>query len=135
MTRHGRRARCCQSDRGALSASFSHCSNPSRIPPSPGEPSLSQTTWAPQHDSRFTFFVNGHQSATLADGQMAYLTGLPTNKPIRVRARLDGRPFEAFSLDLSRATDHRICLWLYPGYWHWINNGWDTIFANFSVQR
>jgi len=102
--------------------------SPPGIPPPPvppGEPSLSDTTWEPQYDSEFKFFINGRERATLHDGEMVYLTDLPTAKPIRVRVTLDKRPFESFSLDLSKY-DHRICLWLYPGYWHWIDNGWDS---------
>jgi hypothetical protein len=93
-------------------------------PPSPSEPSLSETTWEPGHDSHFTFYVDGVKRATVGDGEMAHLTSLPTDRKIRVRVQLDGRPFEAFSLDLSRY-DHRICLWLYPSYWHWIDLGWE----------
>ncbi len=55
---------------------------------------------------------------------MAAVRDLPTARRARVRVTLDGRPFETFSLDLGKTTDHRICLWLYPGYWHWIDNGW-----------
>lgn len=95
-------------------------------PPPIGGPNLSDTTWAPQHDSHFRFYVEGRLRATVADGESAYLQGLPTTKPIRVRVELDERPFESFSLDLAKAADHRICLWLYPGYWHWIDNGWDA---------
>jgi len=85
---------------------------------------MSKTTWEPQYTSEFRFFINGRERATLHDGEMVHLTGLPTTKPIRVKVILDNRPFETFSLDLSKY-DHRICLWLYPGYWNWINNGWD----------
>jgi hypothetical protein len=58
-------------------------------PPPPGEPDLSDTTWAPQHNSHFTFSINGRQRAILGDGETAYLTDLPTSKPLRVKIRLD----------------------------------------------
>ena len=90
-----------------------------------GEPS-SQTTWAPQRDSHFTFFIDGQLRATVGKGEIAHVKELPTNQPIRVRVRLDDRPFESFNLSLSKAPDRRICLWLYPGYWHWIDRGWDA---------
>jgi hypothetical protein len=56
---------------------------------------------------------------------MVHLIGLRADKPVRIRVQLDSRPFETFQLDLSKAPGQRICLWLYPGYWHWIDQGWD----------
>jgi hypothetical protein len=94
------------------------------LPPPPGEASLSDTTWEPSYQSHFTFFVDGQKKATLGNSEMVHLTGLRTDKPVRIRVQLDGRPFESFRLDLAKS-DHRICLWLYPGYCHWINEGWD----------
>jgi len=43
-----------------------------------------------------------------------------------VRVKLDERPFESFSINLRREPNQRVCLWLYPGYWHWINTGWNA---------
>lgn len=95
-------------------------------PPPIGEPSLSNTTWAPRYESRFRFYVDGSLRATVAVGDSAHLKELPLARPIQVRVMLDDRPFESFALDLAEARDHRICLWLYPGYWHWIDNGWHA---------
>lgn len=95
-------------------------------PPPIGEPSLSNTTWAPRYESRFRFYVDGSLRASVAVGESAHLEDLPLTRPIRVRVVLDDRPFESFALDLAKAGDHRICLWLYPGYWHWIDNGWHA---------
>ena len=86
---------------------------------------MSQTTWGPSRHSVFRFHVNGELRATVRVGEMAVIRGLPVGR-VRVRVTLDDKPFEAFSLDLGKAADHRICLWLYPGYWHWIDNGWTT---------
>jgi hypothetical protein len=57
---------------------------------------------------------------------MGYIKGLPSGKPIRVRVRLDDKPFESFPLDLSSEPRHHYCLGLYPGYWHWIDAVWDA---------
>jgi hypothetical protein len=89
------------------------------------EPIMSQTTWPPSEDSRFEFRIHGTRRATVTNGEMASISGLPTDRRIRVTVSLDGRPFESLSLDLRHESEHRICLWLYPGYWHWINNGWQ----------
>jgi hypothetical protein len=55
---------------------------------------------------------------------MVLLTGISTDSKTLVEVRVDDRPLEAFWLDLAEAPANRICLWLYPGYWHWIDNGW-----------
>ena len=90
----------------------------------PASKPMSQTTWGPSRDSVFRFHVDGELRATVRAGEMAVVRDLSTARRARVRVTLDGRPFEAFSLDLGNAADHRICLWLYPGYWHWIDNTW-----------
>jgi hypothetical protein len=98
--------------------------------PEPGMPPIpellmSQTTWAPSHDSKFKFHIDGHLKATVANDEMVLISNLPTDRRVRIKVSLDGRPFEAFSLDLGKEPEHRVCLWLYPGYWHWIDNGWS----------
>jgi hypothetical protein len=85
---------------------------------------MSETTWPPGLDSKFKFSVDGHLRATVAKDEMALISGLPTGRRVRIKVSVDGRPFEAFSLDLGKEPEHRICLWLYPDYWHWIDNGW-----------
>lgn len=97
-----------------------------RAPLTIGEPNLSETTWSPQRGSHFKFYVDGRLRATITDGESADLKGLPTSRPVRIRVVLDGKAFEAFKLNLGSSPGHRICLWLYPGYWHWIDNGWDA---------
>src|SRR6476661_7740995 len=59
-------------------------SRPGLPPPPvpPGEASLSDTTWEPQYTSEFKFFINGRERATLHDGEVVHLTGLPTAKRI-----------------------------------------------------
>ena len=94
------------------------------MPPVP-ELSMSPTTWPPAHDSKFKFHVDGHLKATVANGEMVLISNLPTDRRVRIKVSLDGRPFEAFALDLGKAPEHRVCLWLYPDYWHWIDNGWS----------
>jgi hypothetical protein len=85
---------------------------------------MSTSTWAPGSDSRFTFHVDGRPALTLDRGETLAIRDLPTGRRVPVHVQLDGRPYESFRLDLGRARERRICLWLYPGYWHWIDNGW-----------
>lgn len=94
-------------------------------PPSISGPLMSATTWPPSYDSRFTFHIDGRLRATIANHEMAKISGLPTNRRVRVKVMLDGLPFETFSLQPGKQQDYRICLWLYPDYWHWIDNGWS----------
>lgn len=82
-------------------------------------------SWPPSHDSKFKFSVDGHLRATVGNDEMGQISGLPTGRRVRIKVSLDGRPYETFSLDLGKAPDHRICLWLYTDYWHWIDQGWD----------
>jgi hypothetical protein len=95
-------------------------------PPLPSGPLMSTSTWAPGAHSRFTFQVDGRPASTLERGETLAIRDLPTDRRVPVRVLLDDRPFESFRLDLGRARDRRICLWLYPGYWHWIDNGWSA---------
>jgi hypothetical protein len=87
---------------------------------------MSQTTWAPSWDSTFTFRVDKRHETKVRNREMGRITGLPIDRKILVEVRLDGKPFEAFRLDLAQEQDQRVCLWLYPGYWHWVDMGWDT---------
>jgi hypothetical protein len=57
---------------------------------------------------------------------MAWIKGLPTDRKILVEVRQDGQPTESFRLDLRKEEKNRVCLWLYTGYWHWVNTGWDA---------
>jgi hypothetical protein len=102
-----------------------HVPTPAAGKPTASDPIMSQTTWPPQADSAFEFRIDQRPSISLHNHEMLAVADLPIDRRVKVVVRLDGRPFEAFSLDLGAATDHRICLWLYPGYWHWIDNGWS----------
>ncbi|MEO8504063.1 MAG: hypothetical protein ABI609_09215 [Acidobacteriota bacterium] len=95
-------------------------------PGSPGltEPNMSQTTWGPSLDSIFEFRIDGKLRATVGNGQMAMISGLPLDRRIKIQVLHDQRPFETVSLDFRSQPEPRICLWLYPSYWHWINNTW-----------
>ena len=86
---------------------------------------MSDTTWPPSWDSKFTFRIDRKLRATVGSGERAFIRDLPVNRKILVEVRLDGKPFESFRLDLSRKEGQRTCLWLYSGYWHWVDMGWD----------
>lgn len=90
------------------------------------EPPMDPPTWPPSWDSKFTFRIDKKLRATVANGEMFLITGVPADRKVLVEIRLDGRPFEAFRLDLRKEPEKRICLWLYEGYWHWVNTGWDA---------
>lgn len=83
------------------------------------------TTPAPQPSSVFTFIVDKRLKASVRNGEMARITGVPTDRKVMVEIRMQGKGFETFWLNLGKEPEKRVCLWLYPGYWHWINNGWD----------
>lgn len=93
-------------------------------PPNPGEPLMS-TTPAPSWRSTFSFRFDRSLETHVKNHEMKRVEGLRLDRRIQVEVRLDGKPFETFYLDFGGAPDHRICLWLYPGYWHWIDNGWN----------
>lgn len=90
------------------------------------EPNMSQTTWGPSKDSKFTFRVDKQLKATVGKGEMVLIKDVPADRKVLVEIRLDDKPFEAFRLDLRKEPGQRVCLWLYEGYWHWVNMGWDT---------
>ena len=110
---------------GSLCIAPFHVPAPESGHPTASEPNMSQTTWPPAYTSRFSFYIDRQPAVTVANHEMAFVTDLPTDRRVRVRVQLDGRPYEAFSLDLGRASDHRICLRLYTDYWHWIDSGWE----------
>ena len=84
------------------------------------------TTPAPSPNTVFTFIVDKRLKATVADGEMKMITGVPVDRRVKVEVRIDDRGFETFWLHLGKERDRRACLWLYTGYWHWINTGWDA---------
>lgn len=88
------------------------------------EPPMS-TTPAPSPAAVFTFVVDKRLKASVRKGEMALITGVPADRKVMVEVRLDRQGFETFWLHLGKEPDQRVCLWLYPGYWHWIDNGWD----------
>jgi hypothetical protein len=89
-------------------------------------------TWAPGEKSKFSFSVDGKVRAEVGAGESACMKDLETQKPIRISVKLDGKPYESFKLDLAQEGQSRVCLWLYPNYWHWINNGWERCAAKKS---
>lgn len=93
--------------------------------PSTLQPNMSRTTWAPAWDSTFTFRVN-KQEVKVRNREMGRITGLPVDRKVLVEIRLDGKPFEAFRLHLGEEPGNRVCLWLYSGYWRWVDMGWDA---------
>ena len=96
-------------------------------PPGLGSgPHMSQTTWAPAADSKFEFRIGKGIKATVPANKMVTISGVPADRRVMVGVRLDGKPFESFPVDL-RKEDGRACLWLYKGYWHWVNTGWDRV--------
>lgn len=88
------------------------------------EPPMS-TTPAPLPSTVFTFIVDKRLKATVRKGEMAQITGVPTDRKVKVEIRTQSQGFETFWLNLGKEPEKRVCLWLYPGYWHWINNGWE----------
>lgn len=93
--------------------------------PPANAPRMSKTTWAPSADSKFVFRIGKTIKATVANHQMVAINDVPADRKVLVGIRLDGKPFESFHVDLRKEEDRRISLWLYEGYWHWINTGWD----------
>lgn len=89
-------------------------------------PNMSQTTWAPSADSKFAFRVDKTLKATVGNGEMVLIKDVPADRKVLVEIRLDGKPFESFRIDLREEDGRRVCLWLYGGYWHWVDLGWDA---------
>jgi hypothetical protein len=88
-------------------------------------PNMSQTTWAPGADSKFEFRIGKNVKAIVPAEKMVTISGVPADRKVMLGIRLDGKPFESFPIDLRKEENRRACLWLYPGYWHWVNMGWD----------
>jgi len=89
-------------------------------------PNMSPETWGPSSKSVFTFQVGKLAPAAVHSSQTVSIRNVPADRRVLVRIKLDERPFESFWLNLRRESNQRVCLWLYPGYWHWINTGWNT---------
>jgi hypothetical protein len=111
---------------GAICIAPFHVQEPSPTQPPRAEPIMSQDTRPPSTGSVFTFLVDRRLKATVRNHEMALVRGVSTERKVKVEVRLDGKPFETFWLDLRNKPDHRACLRLYPGYWHWIDQGWDA---------
>ncbi|HSK75600.1 MAG TPA: hypothetical protein VLQ45_04025 [Thermoanaerobaculia bacterium] len=80
----------------------------------------------PSPKTTYSFRIDRKYRVTVGEGEMAHVEGLPLDRKVLVEVRMNGKPMEAFRLDLRNQWDNnRVCLWLYPGYWHWINTGWD----------
>ena len=90
-----------------------------------GPPMLMEFS-APSSKTTYSFRIDKKFRATVGVGEMAHIEGLPLDRKVLVEVRMNDKPMEAFRLDLrNQWSDNRVCLWLYPGYWHWIDNGWD----------
>lgn len=88
-------------------------------------PNMSSETWAPSPTSVFTFQIGRGTPRALHVNETVLITDVPVDRRVLVRVKLDDRPFESFWLDLRKEPNQHVCLWLYPGYWHWINTGWN----------
>lgn len=94
-------------------------------PNMPGEANLSTATWPPISTSIFEFRLDGKKVATVRRGEMVAVRDVPLDRQVRLSIKLDGKPFESYTIDLRDEPDRRTCLWLYPGYWRWLNGPWD----------
>jgi hypothetical protein len=110
---------------GAICIAAFHAERPSPEHLPSLEPIMSQTTWPPSWKSKFTFRIDKKITRTVANDEMVLITGVPADRKVLVEIRLDGKAYEAFRLDLRQEPGHRACFWLYEGYWHWVNEGWD----------
>ncbi len=99
------------------------CIAPVQSDPSHG-PQMDKTP-APLATSKFRFRLDKRLEATVAQGEMARIENVPHDRKVLVDIRLDGKPFEAYWIDLAKKDRNRVCLWLYSGYWHWVDLGWD----------
>ena len=99
------------------------CIAPFRVPEIASGPNMSFTP-APTKYSTFEFRFDKKLKASVKQGEMISIDNVPADRSVMVGVRLDGRPFESFRLDLRKEPGRKECLWLYPGYWHWIT-GWD----------
>lgn len=91
----------------------------------PGSEPPMSTTPAPSPGTVFTFIVDKRLKASVRSGEMALITGVPADRRVKVEVRTQTRGFETFWLHLGQRPEKRVCLWLYPGYWHWIDNSWE----------
>ena len=89
-------------------------------------PNMTMETWGPAPESVFTFQVARHAPVAVHANETVPIKDVPVDRRVLVWVKLDGRPFESFWLDLRKEPNRRVCLWLYRGYWHWINTGWDA---------
>lgn len=90
-----------------------------------GGPNMSTTTWAPGEGSVYEFRIDNKLAATVRVGETIAIPDVPADRRVMVGVRLDGRPYESFRVDLRKEPEQRACFWLYEGYWHWVNAGWD----------
>jgi len=95
-------------------------------PRMPGEVNLSTATWPPSAESVFEFRLDGKKVAAVRLGEMAAVRGVALDRKVKLSIKLDGKPFESYPIDLGPEPDGRTCLWLYPGYWRWLNGPWDV---------
>lgn len=73
---------------------------------------------------KYTFRVDRKRTpgleATVGLLERGFIERVPTDRPVLVEVLLDGKPVEAFRLDLGKEPDGRYCTQLYTGYWHWV---------------
>ena len=78
----------------------------------------------PGVDSTYTFRVDRKRTpgleARVALLERGFIERVPTDRPVLVEVLLDGKPVEAFRLDLGKEPEGRYCTQLYTGYWHWV---------------
>ena len=87
-------------------------------------PPMPDPTWGIAPNSIFEFRIDGRLRATVTNAQMAMISGLPTDRRIKVLVVHNHQPYETVSVDFRRQPEPRICLWMDPGRWRWINIAW-----------
>ena len=75
--------------------------------------------------SKFTFRIDEDLKATVGSGEMVLIKDVPADrKVLSWRSASTGNLSKACGSICERKTTGG-CPWLYGGYWHWIDLGWD----------
>lgn len=80
----------------------------------------------PGPDSHYTFRVDGGEPVTLAVGERHRFDDVRADRRVVIAVRLDGKPTESLRVDLGNEPEHRLCLVLRRGYWHWVDGLLET---------
>ena len=76
-----------------------------------GKPLTNETT--------FTFHFGRYETVSLKQGETKTVSTLPAEEKFLVRVLRDGKPHEAFSLDLRKFKARQVCMWLHLPYITW----------------